>query len=138
MPNFVKKLTLVFKKLLTRCVLGAGFIVFLAVIWVCQELTKFKILRYVILFIGAKYMLSNALLYYVIIPERSQFCCYQDVVLMPQAHNSNHKKNSRTRFYIIILLVKLPKEHLPQNKILVELTCILSSLFLLENTDSIS
>ncbi|XP_078159874.1 peptidase M50B-like protein isoform X1 [Carex rostrata] len=29
-----------------------GFILFLAVIWVCQELTKFKILRYVILFIG--------------------------------------------------------------------------------------
>ncbi|KAJ3682764.1 hypothetical protein LUZ60_012991 [Juncus effusus] len=29
-----------------------GFIIFIGVIWVCQEMTKFKILRYVIMFIG--------------------------------------------------------------------------------------
>ncbi|KAM7482989.1 hypothetical protein LguiB_007572 [Lonicera macranthoides] len=34
-----------------------GFIVFLAVVWVLQELTKLQILRYIILFIGSAFVL---------------------------------------------------------------------------------
>lgn len=38
-----------------------GFIIFIAVIWVLQELTKVRILRYVILFIGMDYPVHPSL-----------------------------------------------------------------------------
>ncbi|KAI4324652.1 hypothetical protein MLD38_030121 [Melastoma candidum] len=36
----------------TLCGLCTGFIIFIDIIWVLQEMTKFKALRYIILFIG--------------------------------------------------------------------------------------
>ena len=64
-----------------------GFIIFLAVVWVLQEFTKVRILRYVILFIGEKSLcfvlvFNNEIILVSHIPENNSFATLQNAGVM--------------------------------------------------------
>lgn len=63
----------------------SGFIIFLGVIWVLQETTKVRVLRYVILFIGKIYLLLHH--------SRISFMFVQKlIVYFVQTHNEMETK----------------------------------------------